>query len=497
MSVEQPLAAGAERRLLAWSAALFLLVHAVYWALGLRFNARTLDTYWQFLDPPLLRERLVESLLYLHSQPPLFNLLLGLVLKSTAEPLYVFHGLYLLMGLSLYVGLQRLMGELGLSRGVALGVATGFLASPSFMLYEHWLFYSFPLALLLVVSALCLARFLRTGRSGWLLGFTHCLLVLGWTWSLFHPLYFLLGAALVGRLRPAAHRQLLLASAVPLLLLLAVPVKNLVLFERFTSSTWLGMNWWGVIGRAAPLEARQRWVAEGRLSPVALVKRFSALEHYPQAYRQVDARAPAVQALVAERKVSGAVNFNHEAYIAISDQYLRDALVLLRWEPLLLLKGLAKAWGIYLLPPTDYVLLRRQSSPLAALIDMWDRLVHVRLPSVLLFKLVGVAHPLYLTLLVGLPWLMVYATRAGLGYGVGRSLQPEQRGVVLWLCFNILYVALVGNLLEAGENNRFRFTTDPLSVALLGLWVQHAARTFARRAWHRFRSSSPAAGAGR
>jgi hypothetical protein len=30
-------------------------------------------------------------------------------------------------------------------------------------------------------------------------------------------------------------------------------------------------------------------------------------------------------------------------------------------------------------------------------------------------------------------------------------------------------VALVGSLLELGENNRFRFETDPLSLWLLGL----------------------------
>ena len=41
-----------------------------------------LTWYWQYIEPALLKERLLESLFYLHSQPPLFNLLLGLTFKA-------------------------------------------------------------------------------------------------------------------------------------------------------------------------------------------------------------------------------------------------------------------------------------------------------------------------------------------------------------------------------------------------------------------------------
>ena len=51
----------------------------------------------------------------------------------------------------------------------------------------------------------------------------------------------------------------------------------------------------------------------------------------------------------------------------------------------------------------------------------------------------------------------------------------------------IAYVAVVGNLLELGENNRFRFETDAFSAALLGLAIDAALR------WRRGREA-PAAG---
>ena len=40
--------------------------------------------YWQLLDKSLLEQHLWESLLLLHSQPPMFNLVLGVLLKAGA-----------------------------------------------------------------------------------------------------------------------------------------------------------------------------------------------------------------------------------------------------------------------------------------------------------------------------------------------------------------------------------------------------------------------------
>ena len=41
--------------------------------------------YYQLLGADHLRERLLESLLYLHAQPPLLNLALGAALKTSHE----------------------------------------------------------------------------------------------------------------------------------------------------------------------------------------------------------------------------------------------------------------------------------------------------------------------------------------------------------------------------------------------------------------------------
>jgi hypothetical protein len=49
---------------------------------GLRFDASPWQGFWHLVDSDLLETRLAESILYLHSQPPLFNLALGLYAKA-------------------------------------------------------------------------------------------------------------------------------------------------------------------------------------------------------------------------------------------------------------------------------------------------------------------------------------------------------------------------------------------------------------------------------
>src|SRR5690606_22626116 len=119
-----------------------------------RFDVSPFGGFWHLIDPDLLRERLAESLFYLHSQPPLFSLWLGIYAKLFPDEaafgrafalsylaLAVLHALLL-------VGLAR---ALGLRGWLSFLPAALFTASPSVLLYESFLFYSYPV--LVLVSA--------------------------------------------------------------------------------------------------------------------------------------------------------------------------------------------------------------------------------------------------------------------------------------------------------------------------------------------------------
>jgi hypothetical protein len=45
-----------------------------------------------------------------------------------------------------------------------------------------------------------------------------------------------------------------------------------------------------------------------------------------------------------------------------------------------------------------------------------------------------------------------------------------------FLVWNVVYVLIIANALELGENNRFRFVVDPQCLALLGLFLDDRIR---------------------
>ena len=148
------------RRLLLFLTGLFLLSRTAYFAVGVRFDDKPLGISWQYLDPELLKSSLLESCFYLHSQPPIFNLFLGIILKIfPGNEKTAFGLIYMLLGLILYLSLFRLSIKLGVSRRVAFILCAVFMISPSSILYENWLFYTLPTCVLLVLSLLFLSKY--------------------------------------------------------------------------------------------------------------------------------------------------------------------------------------------------------------------------------------------------------------------------------------------------------------------------------------------------
>jgi len=253
-----------------------------------------------------------------------------------------------------------------------------------------------------------------------------------------------------------------------LALVLLLYVKNLVLFGHFGPSTWLGMNLARITLQRAPRAERRRLVAAGILSELSLIRPFQSIDAYPPAYRGLQ-RFEGVPTLSQAAKSTGEPNLNHFPYIALSEGYLRDSLALVRDSPSAYGRGLRAAWLYYFTSTSDSRLFTTNVERLGWPIRIWDRLFYGRTPIEIDVTSTD-RHPLYLSLLVGLPLLLL----ASLRLAAGDRLPHGDRVLVVYMCFNIVWVAAVANAIEVGENNRFRFATDPLSTILLGLVLQRA-----------------------
>ncbi len=403
--------------------ATYVLSRLLFYFMGVRFDAAGLDWYWQYLDVELLKNDLARSVFYQHAQPPLFNLFLGTVLKLFPNAYATaFAFIFKALSLMLYDSLYRTLHLVGLRRWTAYLFATLFMLSPGAVLYENWLFYTWPAAALLTLSAHQLLLYEKKRRTQnallYLAGLTAVCLMR----SMFHLVY--LAAATVPLLLIAspARKRIIPAAGMALLLVGAVFLKNLLLFGFFGSSSWMGMNLWKV----APVGGKQQQLGN---SAVAMVEPFSAITNYPSAFQTVPARFSEIPALADAFKQNGQPNLNHVGYIAVSEAYKQKAVGLIAGD----LPGYAgivmKAWRNYFTPARHYFLLNPSNhavlKPLAIPGDAF-----LLVPAGLLLMLAGLTK------------------------------RPD--AFYLFCAGTVLYIALIGNGLEHGENMRFRVQTDPL-----------------------------------
>ncbi|MFO7975124.1 MAG: hypothetical protein R6V12_10870 [Candidatus Hydrogenedentota bacterium] len=470
-------------------ALVFAVVHALAYIAGLRYDAASLGLFMQFLDPELLRQRLIESLFYLHIQPPLFNLFLGVGLKlgDAGGPVF-FQGVYLVLGFLTYAAIYALQRRLYVSQRIAFATSTVFMASPAFLLTEHWLFYTFPCAAVLTLSCVCLCAFARKGNRGPLWAFFGCLLLLAGLRSVFHLVWVAAIGGSVMAVFPRYRKRVALAAGVAFFLAALPYAKNAVLFGEFTQNSWSGKHLWiKTVGNMDPRE-RRRLYNEGLLTDVSRpgLNRFETTGFYPQKYVDVTGFED-IPALRQFHKSTGHINYNHLAQIAISRDYGRDArYVLLRYPKTFLLTTL-QAGLVYFQSNASWA---RESANYARLrpwVRLYDGLVYGKLPVNAFASLPNIAKLVraqYAVLMLVLPLAFLAGAYAAIrGRFAGFSLGKSDRILFGYMAFNILFVGGLAVLFEIAETARIRFMTDPLSVVLLGFVLQRAIAHFKTK-WH-------------
>jgi uncharacterized membrane protein YhaH (DUF805 family) len=472
---------------LPWVVALFVVSRFVFHLVGVRFDYTLLDYGWQYLDPPLLRNgpvSLITNLFYMHGQPPLFNLFLGTVEQlSFGHALPVFSGLYWLMGLGFTVTIALLMERLGVPSYLNIFLSAVFLLSPSSILYENCLFYTYPIATALAAAALFVHRFMERGRrrdiviASWLLALPPLM------WSLFHLSWMLVvllpTAAILWRSRnPAKLRILAFAYAAPLLLVVLVYTKNALLFGSFSPSSWFGISLAKITYLLMPQQLRIELVSKGELSDVSAVTPWSSPPQYPTSYFSFPKTG--IPALDAERKTVGPsdfynVNFHNLGYVAISRKYQQDALYVITHYPEYYLQGVRGAYEQYLMPSTswpvfDFGWSQPSRAAIAPLVDFYNLYLYGCRVSKPAATLPGTGQAIY----YGVSYLLAVLVPLLSLYGLVRALAAFRQGdqtlaaILLFLCVNILFVSVFCNVIETGENERYRFCIDAFFLILLG-----------------------------
>lgn len=430
---------------------LFCASRIFLWYFGVKPDVSHIYSHWQYLDVELLRTDLLKSLLFLHSQPPLWNALVGGLLQAS-------HGdegflqISWVVGscmLSLLTGVMifELVARIGGSRLLAvLAISSWFFLGGAYY-YENYLFYPLFTAFFATFVVWCFFRAVISDatvvRHVYLLGVGLGLLILSLTWTLFHPLWVAITiVATAAMLTQQGKRTPLLIAIMIIAMSSVVPMKNAYVFGLFSAGSWAGLNFaevaptrqdsdkfkscgWDVLDEAT---CSQKWV---RISG-------SRYETHPS--------------LVACVKSRGGINFNHAAYIAKSQACSQLAIKAI-WDdlPAYVINRILALGASYQLLPEQYYFHPLGIEKVQPYIDLRNRIYIPR----------GSQDYRYLGAPLGGLWLLF--SWIVLTLDKERSRRWERKVLVI-AGFLIGWVLFAGHAFTGVEQQRMRFTVEPLSI---------------------------------
>lgn len=424
---------------------------------GLAFQSSTIGAKWQFLDPEWLREDLFSSLFYLHSQPPLFNLYIGLVYKFFPEhSLYIFQSTFLCLGLTIYLSIYGTLRTLGFRWITAYLAATLYIIGPEAILYENSFFYTWPVICLLMIAIYAFVKYESSGSMKFAVYCLFAIASLCLIRSVFHLLYLILALGLLACIHSRNSKKLLLAGSLAITLVSAVYVKNLLLFDYFGTSSWLGMNMWRIAAMNVDQadEARKKYDLPTGYS-------FQAIPNFSDALTKVPERHHDIPVLASPTKTNGEINFNHYGYLNISKVYKQAAFEVIRQDIPAYLSSVKLAWFYYSFPVWPAAV-KLQPQAIQTYVDRFT-LTGVRLD--LEEKLSGERPPFPVSSIILAPTLLLFA----IIYVFTRLVFTRQFPTIstVFILLTVYYIAFLGNAIELYENNRFRsLTSAPLLILL-------------------------------
>ncbi|MCM5529384.1 hypothetical protein [Parasegetibacter sp. NRK P23] len=421
---------------------------------GIEMEQNALLRYWQYLDVETLRHNLLAGVWYDHTQPPFFNLLLGIVLKLSgpAAPL-AFVWLLKIITLANTFLLYKLVQKQTTVAWMPLAVSLFYLLSPGTIVFEHELFYTTFITLFFLLTCNVLLR-LQTNIS-WKNAFLFAtlLLLICFTRSMYHLAWLVvLSAAVYLMLRKRAHSsRLLVAGLAATILVSGWYYKNKVIFGSFSTSTWLGMN----LSRNAFHDSE---ITDS--TNIASLPPFQPISTYSKFITKDISRFKGLndRDLFSEYKNDTFLNVKHAGYIEVSDLYLKSGKEHIKKKPVAFLKNVAQSAIIFFAPATRYSVTEFQARKMRH----YDIVYSFNLSHFAK----GKQERRIAMVVSALPKILLYAAVFGwlfLQWFSNRKLSPLQWFILL----TIAYSFCLSSVFEHYENMRFRFETEPLFLLLL------------------------------
>ncbi len=450
----------------------FILSRLIFIFNGGDFVAKPLDFAMQYLDPLLLKSDLLKSLFYLHSQPPIFNLFLGIVLKLSAIPSLSYELIFNTAGAVISLSFYGILMCLGINWIISLFISLVFMLNPTLILYEHLLYYSYFEILFVSLSLFFLIRWCRDKKYLNVLLFWIFLLCLGMIRSVFHPVFILATSVILSSYlwfwvkEKHCAKVLFLSSILALAPLSVLCLKNTLVFGFFGTSSWEGMNLWTKVNGFAP-EQLEELRDKGIISSLAVKAELRTFQQPIGNYfieselKNIPCHHPAD---CNQFKSTGYPNFNHNGYVYLSKQLLKDSLALIALDPSQFVFYTLGSYSLTLWHSSDSVhALFEKNMEVVKKLEKIYRFLY--------FGFLGVESKLDermwgRTIIITILFMIIYISTL---INAFKKDDCGLTGIKLFCLFCLIihaYTLTVSSVIEFGENNRFRF---PVDIAFLAM----------------------------
>ena len=230
-------------------AIIFLITRILTYVLDIVPVGEELGLRWQLLPPALLNYDLLGSLYYLHYQPPIWNMIYGIMVKifgTDYEVLSICIHLFniFLSLISIYYFLLICKFFKLDKNKIYLTYFIFFIFSISFLYYETYTHYTHLTVLLFSQIVYFYLRFGEKKSLKYEILIYLISLILVYTWSAFsHPLFICViffGIFLI-RFKENFFRSFMI-FIISIFISIMPSIKNKIEFDIFANSTWIGMQ---------------------------------------------------------------------------------------------------------------------------------------------------------------------------------------------------------------------------------------------------------------
>lgn len=455
----------------AWSSVYLLLC-----ATGQRFSTQFLDIAWQLIPTETLRVDPLGSVWNLHIQPPLWNLIVGGVLAWSPMPdsisLQIVQFAFGVIAVALLASLLTRL----FSRPIfGIVIATVVMLDPQVLAGAFTPTYELATTCGLIAVLWLVVIQPRSPRFT-LISIAAVGTAVALTRTVFHPawLALLLASSWWVARRSVDRHTVVVAATIPLLLIGGWIVKNAVMFDRPTLSSWFGMNLQRAVTPVATDDELTTWAAAGEISEItaAFPSGFASFSDYEPYVGECIAQHSHPATADVTRSGPGAPppNFNAECFLPIYDIAGLDARSVITKHPSLYLEGrwwALRAWVAEAPPPVLHT--SRLYDDLRPMYRIGQLGIPASLPSIRWGGLPFGAFslPTHLSLLqAGATLLVICAAIRATWRRLRRRISSPWIHVEVVAGLIVGWNLVAGVLFELGEQSRFRATTDPITMSI-------------------------------